>query len=557
MLEAIRIQNYALVDEAEIEFSSGFNALTGETGAGKSILLGALNLVLGARASSDAVRAEAKQAAVEALFRIPNPSRRLLKLMEEHGIVLEEDALILRRVVTSEGRSRAYACGSLIPVSVMAELGDELVDLHGQHEHQSLLKADRQLDLLDAYGGTTDAAHAVREMVRNLRALEKEISGLETHDRERERQLDFLRFEANEIEQAGIAAGEDDELKTTLNRITHAEQICETAGTLYAQLYEREEGAATDLLGAAVRELEELSELDETFGVLAQQLAEAMATVEAVAAEVRAYTEQVEYDPEELNRLNQRMSQLQDLKRKYGRTIDEILAYREKAVGEIADYAQRDERLEALRAEFARLQGAAETAAKDLSKKRLKAAKQLDKRVSEGLQDLGMQGASFDTRREAAELGGSGIDKIAFYLAANKGEKPKPLKQVASGGEVSRIMLALKVVFADADTIPTLVFDEIDAGVGGLVARKVADKIARLSKTHQVLCITHLAQIAAVANVHFNVSKETDGKRTTSAVRPVSGKARVEEIARLLDGSVSKVSTQHARTLLAESGIKE
>jgi DNA repair protein RecN (Recombination protein N) len=557
MLEAIRIQNYALVEEVEIEFSPGFNALTGETGAGKSILLGALNLVLGARASSDSVRAGAKQACVEAMFYIPSPSPRLQKLLDEHGIALDEDALLLRRVVTTEGRSRAYAGGSMIPVSVMSDLGDELVDLHGQHEHQSLLKTDRQLDLLDGYGGTLDAAREVRKLVSELRALEREMTDLETHDRERERQLEFLRFEVAEIDDAGLEPNEDVELKNTLNRATHAEQIYETAGALYARLYDSEEGAATDLLGSAVRDLEDLAELDESFAALAQQLTDAVTTVEAVATEIRGYTEEVEYNPEELNRLNQRMNLIQELKRKYGGSVEEILAYRDRASKEIEDYTQRDVRLEEMRRERERLATEANEKALALSKRRVKAGKKLDRQVSEALQDLGMQGAVFKTVRDQADLSGSGIDRIVFNLAANKGEKLKPLKQVASGGEVSRIMLALKAVFAGADAIPTLVFDEIDAGVGGAVARKVAEKIAGLAQTHQVLCITHLAQIAAVAASHFQVTKEAAGDRTISAVHPVLGKDRVAEIARLLDGSVSKVSTQHARELLAESGTKE
>lgn len=552
MLEALRIQNIALIDETEVEFRGGFNALTGETGAGKSILMGALNLVLGTRASSEWLREGAEKASVEALFRVGKPGRRLNALLRDHDIALEEGALLLARTVHADGRSKAYAGGTLVPVSVLAAIGDELVDLHGQHEHQSLLKPDRQLDLLDAFAGAEALAEQVAEQVSQLRTVEKVIASLETNDRERERQLEFLRFEVAEIDAASLAPGEEEALKSRLNLITNAEAIYNQAVLAYAMLYEGDEGPAIDRIDAALAQLEGLAAIDARFQPLAEQLNQARAEVDAVAQEVRAYTERAEFDPKEIEELNQRKALLQALKRKYGASVEEILAYREKAAGEIAAYDQRDERLEGLRRQRAQLAAQAQATAEKLRAKRKTGADKLAKQVTGALQDLGMKGAKFDVAMEAVDLGGNGIDRAEFMLAANAGERAKPLRSVASGGEISRIMLALKVVFAGADTIATLVFDEIDSGVGGAVARKVAEKIAQLARTHQVLCITHIAQIAAVADAHFTVSKQVQKGRTTSNVSEVTGEARAEEIARLLDGSLSEVSLAHARTLLAE-----
>ena len=551
MLETLRIQNYALIDEIEIDFRPGFNALTGETGAGKSIIVGALNLVLGARASGAVLREGAPRAQIAALFRIPAPSRHLRQLLKEHEIELEEGGLLLARTIAADGRSRGYAGGHIVPMAVLAAIGDELVDLHGQHEHQSLLKAERQLDLLDAFGATETEAEAVAALVTELRVVEREIQELEGDDRERTRQYEFMQFEVNEIDAAGLQPGEDEEVKARLNLITNAETIYTLANHAYAALYENEEPSAIDGIHAAAHDLDELAAIDERFGELAAQLAEVRNGAEAVAMEVRAYAERIEFDPEEQEALNQRLALMGALKRKYGNSIEEILAYREKAAAEVEAYEQRDERLEAMRVRFQALQGEAGQAAEELSKKRKAAAKKLDTQVKTALGDLGMKAADFQTAFEPGGLSTHGCDRVAFLLAANAGEKLKPLRQVASGGEISRIMLALKAVFAGADKIPALIFDEIDAGVGGAVARKVADKLAALARSHQVICITHIPQIAAVAQAHYNVSKRTVQGRTVTGVTPVQNEARVKELARLLDGSVSEVSQQHARTLLA------
>jgi len=551
MLESLHIQNYALIDDIELEFGPGFNVLTGETGAGKSIIVGALNLVLGARASAEGVRDGADRARVDAVFRIGAPARDLAAALQESDIALEDGVLILSRVVTPDGRSRAYAGGVPVPLAVLAAIGDELVDLHGQHEHQSLLKPARQLDLLDGFAGAQQAAGAVAESVSALRDVERDLAALEVDDRERARRVEFLQHEVREIETAGLHPGEEEESRERRDLLTNAERIFELSSRAYATLHERDEGAVVDALDAASGEVEELARINNRFTSLAERLAEAREKIEDVAAELREFTTEIEFDPQELEDINARLTLISALKRKYGESIAAVLAYGERAREEVAAFEQRDERLAQLKRQRGALFEEGRRLAGELSEQRKKAARALDKQIAAALAELGMKGGRFETRFECGELCATGIDRVEFLLAANPGEPLKPLRHVASGGEISRVMLALKSVFAKADTIPTLIFDEIDAGVGGAVANKVAAKLAELAGSHQTICISHLPQIAAAAQTHFHVAKETQKKRTVTSVARIADEDRVRELARLLDGSVSAVSIEHARSLLA------
>ena len=554
MLETLHIQNFAIIDEIEVEFRTGLNVLTGETGAGKSIIVGALELVLGGRASSDIVRDNVARAKVDAVFRIPRPSRHLKSLLDGLDIELTDGELVLTRIIAADGRSRAHVCGNIVPVSMLAQIGDELVDLHGQHDHQSLLRADRQLELLDNYANTEVDAAVLAELVGKLRDIEKQIAELETDDRERARRVEFLRFEVAEIKGADLKSNEEDEVKSRRNIITNAEKIYELTCGAYAHLYEGEGDAAIDCMDHALRALEELARIDARFQSFVTNLGEVRASLADLCSELRGYTGQVEYDPQELETLNQRISQIGDLKRKFGDSIEAILAYRDNAIDEIERFEQRDKHLAEMQSRRDEFHREATEAAGVLSEKRRSAAARLDKKVTAALQELGMKGGKFETSFESTELAARGIDRADFMLAANPGERPKLLKQVASGGEISRVMLAIKTVFASADRIPTLVFDEIDAGVGGAVANKVAQRLRELAESHQTLCITHLPQIAAAAHTHYYVSKTTVKGRTTTTVSPVENNARIEELARLLDGSVSDVSMKHASAMLESHG---
>lgn len=555
MLQFLRIRDYALIEDIEVEFHDGFNVLTGETGAGKSIIVGALNLVLGARASSDAVRTGASKARIEASFKLAGVSRNLIELLHEQDIEAEEGVLLLARVVSAEGGSRAYAGGQTVPLAVLAAIGDELVDLHGQHEHQSLLNNDTQLSLLDSFAGCDPTRQTVAKIVGELRAIERELAALEGDERERQRRVDFLRHEIGEIDRAGLVSGEEEELRARRNVVANAEKIVAAASLAHGALYENDVGdSAVERVSQALQALEDLAAIDERFAGLVNDLNAVMEQIGTVANGVREFTSLGEYDPAELDSLNERLTLIRDLGRKYGATVDDILTYRERSAAELAAYDNRDARLEALTKDRSRLQTQAREVATKLSSERAKAARKLNKAITTSLQDLGMAGAVFVTGIEPCDLGRNGTDRVTFLLAANPGEQPKPLQQVASGGEISRVMLAIKSVFAESDAIPTLIFDEIDAGVGGAVANRVAKKLHALSAHRQVLCITHLAQIAARAGTHFHVSKEAGNGRVRTRVAPLDANARVSEVARLLDGSVTDVSIEHAKSLLATRG---
>lgn len=551
MLQTLRIRNYALIDDLEIEFGPGLNVLTGETGAGKSIIVGALNLVLGARASTDVVRSTAERAEIEAVFTLANPRPALRAILDEHALVTEDGQLILARLVFAEGRSKAYAAGRLVPLAVLAAIGDELVDLHGQHEHQSLLRTSRQLALLDAFAGISGNCAELAHRVRRLHDLDTQITELEATGREQVRRLEFLEFEAEEIDQADLQPGEDVEVRERRSLLANAENILAAATGAHAKLVESEDGsAAVDTLASALAALESLRDVNSEFADLGDRLQAVIDEVQTLAQDLLPFTEAEEFDPAELDRLNQRLDTLRNLKRKYGETVEDILAYRGRIEQEIQTLSNRDTLLEDLKRDRAALDAECIQAAATLSKKRQKAARRFDRLVTASLRELGMEGAAFDTDLQNGPLTRTGTDQIDFRLAANVGESPKPLKQVASGGEISRIMLALKSVFADADDVPTLIFDEIDAGIGGHVATKVAERLQALARSRQTLCITHLPQIAAAGQTHYHVAKGTRSGKTTTYVVQVEERSRIEEVARLLDGSVTDLSLNHAEDLL-------
>lgn len=553
MLQTLRIQNFALIDDLEVVFTDGFNVLTGETGAGKSIIIHALNLVLGARASSDAVRSGQKQAKIDAIFHIAAPSPTLLTLLQEHAIELEDDEIHVTRIVSAEGRSRAYAAGTLIPAGVLSSIGEELVDLHGQHEHQSLVHPDKQRDLLDAYAGTSTQRDALRQAVDEWRALQREIESLESTDREQTRHLEFLKFEVDEIDGAALEPGEDQELESRRNRIMNSESIYQSTAKILQWLSDSEDAPpASDLLGMASRELEHLATLDPEYTPLLEGLEGLRDQLSDHLSSIQQMADNVEYDPGELDTLNTRLNQIRDLKRKFGDSIDAILAYADEAREKIAALENRDSRLAELKAQESEIFKGAHTLAEKLSRARKSSAKKLSKAISAIVQELGMSGALFEVTFTEIPLSVSGIDAVEFKLAANPGEPAKRLRQVASGGEVSRLMLAIKSVFAEIDSIPTMIFDEIDTGVGGAIANHIGSRMRELAETHQTICITHLPQIAAAGDTHFHVSKSSDGKSTRTNVERMSRERRVEEIARLLDGDITPLSIDHAEALLDE-----
>jgi DNA repair protein RecN (Recombination protein N) len=554
MLCELRIRNFAVIERLSLRLGPGLNVLTGETGAGKSIIVGALSLLLGERASADVVRAGADRASIEGVFETGG-REEVLRLLDERGIEVEDGTLVLKREVAAEGRSRAWINGSPVTASLLAELGRLLVDLHGQHEHQTLLRRDEQRAILDAYAGGEDLAAEVVRAHRALHDVRKQIDDLESRRREVVQRSDFLRFQVEEIEAAQLLAGEEETLEETARRLSHAEELITLAAGLSDALGGADD-ALTSRLAALHRPLEQLVRIDGSQASLQELYDTAYYALEELGARLTDYAASVEHDPARLEEIRRRQDLLFRLCSKYGATVAAVIAFGEAARAELELLDSADWELATLQRREAEAREELTRLATTLSERRAEAARRLELEIEVVLPELGMSAGRFEAvLLPLATPGAGGSEEIEFRVALNRGFAPKPLAQVASGGELSRVMLALKTVLARLDSIPTLVFDEVDAGIGGRVALQVGEKMRSVAENHQVFAITHLPQIAARAHTHLQVSKgELDGRATTE-VHELDAETRVEEIARMLGGdSESRVSLEHARELL-ERGV--
>lgn len=551
MLLELRIQNFAVIEQLAIHLESGLNALTGETGAGKSIIVGALSLLLGERASADVIRSGASKAVVEGVFDVAN-RKDILSALAEQGIEANEGLLILRREVAVEGRSRAWVNGAASTATLLGALGNWLVDLHGQHEHQTLLQRDEQRDILDDYAGCTDVAGKVRAAHAKVRRLDAELADLERRRREAEQRSDYLHFQATEIEAARLRPGEEEEIAQETVRLEHAEELAGLAEQLHQALYASEK-SVTARLGELRRTLEHLIRIDSSQEDARELLDNSYYPLEELGRRMGDYAGSIEYDPARLEELHRRQDLLFRLRTKYGPSLEDVIATGERARAELnlvddADVARQDlqKALAAGKSELAQ-------AARDLSRQRKKAATRLQKEVGALLPELGMTGGRFEVAlEEQPDITTGGAEAIEFRIAVNAGFEPRSLARVASGGELSRVMLALKTILARVDRVPTLVFDEIDVGIGGRVALQVADKLRDVARNHQVFVITHLPQLASRATHHLLVEKVEREGTTLTRVSELSGGERVKELARMLGGDPdSEVSLEHAREMLA------
>ena len=552
MLHALHIENLAIIDRLEVHFEAGLNALTGETGAGKSILVDALNLALGERADPTLIRAGADKLRVNAVFELPDDPE-LRALLDELGVEPEEGFLYLSREVQAGGRSVARINGQPVPLSTVQAIGERLVDLHGQHEHQSLLNPSRHLEFLDRWLGepALSLRAQTREAVLALRQAERELQELTERAREREQRLDLYRFQLEEIRAANLQVGEDAQLETEARRLTHAEKLIALAGGAYDALMQ--ENGAYDLAAYARRSLSEIARIDPSVAEWGDMLEGALAQMEEVAHNLRAYAEQIEYDPARLEEVIARLELIKRLKRKYGDTIEAVLQYAEEAESNLHALETQTERREALEAQVAELQSRAANLCEQLSALRKAGAQRFAQAVQAILRELAMERAEFRVEVRPKPMDTRGADSIEFLFSANPGEPPRPLSKIASGGEMSRVMLALKTALADAAPVPTLVFDEIDAGLGGRTAHAVGEKLAELAQHCQILCITHLPQIASRATHHLAIEKHSDGDATRVQIRALEGEARIQEIARMLTGEPTEIALQHAQELLARN----
>jgi DNA repair protein RecN (Recombination protein N) len=569
LLVELMIDDFAIIDHLELRFSPGFNVLTGETGAGKSIIVDAVGLLLGGRADAAVIRSSAEEARVEGVFHLsPQLQAAVGPLLEAEKLAGDSpDLLILGREIRHGGRSICRVNGRAVTLAALEEISRPLVDIHGQSEHLSLLRTREQLNFLDRYGSLWPLRERVAAGVRELRRVREELAVLLQDERELARRIDRLEYQIEEITAARLRPGEEGELKAERTRLSNAEQLMALANEAYQALYEggEEQLSVADLLGQVTRVLADLERIDQS---LAGQKSVAEALADQVADLARSlcdYRDSVEYDPERLTRVEERLGLIHDLRRKYGDSIEEILAFAEAARRELDAISHGEERIEQLRAEEERLLHSVGESAAELSAARQQAGERLAEAVEGELADLGMEKTRFTVQlsRSQAEdgiyVGGErlacderGIDRLEFLIAPNVGEELKPLSKIASGGETSRLMLALKTVLSAADATPTLIFDEIDQGIGGRMGGVVGRKLWHLTPTHQVLCVTHLPQIAGYGDAHYKVEKGEKDGRTVAGVQLLGGVERPEELAQML-GRPSDGTRRSAREILDEA----
>jgi DNA repair protein RecN (Recombination protein N) len=546
-LRSLRIRNLALVEFLDWELEPGFTVVTGETGAGKSIILGALKLVLGERADKTLIRTGAEQCSVEGLFEIADPVR-INELLSEQGIdPCEGDQLLLRRLLATNGTNRQFINGCQTTLSVLKEVGDGLVDLHGPHDHQSLLAREYQLRLVDAFGGSEELYHSFRETFAKLWSLRDKLEQLESENAAGN--LELWQHQWAEIRDAAIQVGELEALEAKYALASNAHRILELTSLSLLQLADAEDSILTRL-GDIARTLRELEKLDPGSTELTRNHERGTVELEELERDLRHYHEKIEVDPGSLRQLEERLNLLESLRRKYHRNEEELLALAAELEEKLGQNDGREAALEKLRADVESTSRKMQAVGKDLTAARRTAGKRLAEQIRVHLADLGFQQARFDLEWETLGVPiSSGFDQIEFLFSPNPGEPLKPLRAIASSGEISRVMLAIKTALAQQDLIGLLVFDEIDANVGGEIAHAVGRKMQTLGENHQVLAITHMPQVAAAARKHFFVSKEVSDGRTRTALQEVGGPERLEEIARMLGGK-SRSALEHARTLL-------
>jgi len=578
MLSELTVHNLAIIDRLNLKFGSGFNVLTGETGAGKSIIIDAVSLLLGGRGEADVVRSGADRAAVEGTFLLDAEIQAVVApLLAEDDLEGDEPGvLLLGREIRLEGRNVCRVNGRAVPVRTLEKIGQRLVDIHGQTEHLSLMRVREHVDLLDSYGGLWPLRDQVAGLARDVRDVRRELAGLRRDERELARRVDLLSYQVNEIQAARLRVGEEEELAQERTRLANAEQLTTLAGEAYHALYESDEdqASAVDLLQGAARALAGLVRLDPSTEALGKTAETLGYQVQDLAESVRSYRDRIEFNPERLNQVEERLGLIHSLQRRYGETIGDVLAFAERAGRELETIEHSGERIAELEADEERLLHDLGRLGADLSARRREAGERLSAGIEAELNELNMararfgvdlawsdqaDGAHVEGRRVAFDS--TGLDRVEFLVSPNVGEPLKPLVRIASGGETSRLMLALKTVLAQADRTPTLIFDEIDAGIGGRVGAVVGQKLWGLTasdggkaRRHQVLCVTHLPQLASYGDLHLMVRKGIVGDRTVTAVQELHDADREQELASML-GALTDKTQASAREMLAASDL--
>jgi len=551
MLLGLNLKNFAIIDDLSINFGKGLNIITGETGAGKSIIVDAINIILGDRATADIIKSGKEEAQIEALFDTGKIMALKAKL-DSFGFETKGDELLIKRVISRKGRGRVFINGSMSTFLILGQITEGIIDIFSQHEHQTLLKEDKHLDVLDEFGGLRVLTQDFSELFHRYVMTKRELEESERDQRSQVEKEDFIKFQCAEIDSARLQAGEDGRLEDERGRLANAERLYSIVQEAYESLYEGQK-SALDILKRVNMQVEGAIKIDSGLTETSKSIERGVVEIQDAAFALRDYASEIRFDPDRLNSIDNRLQEIRKLKRKYNGDIEEILEKRRIMEEDLAKISRYEERVKALGEEIHKLEVRINESAKELSEKRHSAATRLISEVRDELGKVSMKGGKFVVDFHKKELSSSGYDKSTFLFSANPDEEPKPLTRVVSGGELSRIMLVLKEILARVEGGSVLIFDEADSGVGGAVAETVGRKIKNLSKTYQVICITHLPQIAKFADTHFTVAKTFENNKTRVQVKVLDYEERVKELARMLGGlKITEKTVEAAREMLKE-----
>ena len=550
MLNQLSVRNVAVIDKLDINLHDGVSVLTGETGAGKSIIIDSINMILGDRANKELVRYGTDKAVVQAVFDAP---KSVINILEENDIYVEDETVIITRQVTKEGKSVARINGMVVTLNILREISDRLINIHGQHDNQALLTPIRHITFLDAYADNEEYINRYKDILSKKREIEKKISSLEMDEQEKMQRIDLLEYQVKEIKKASLEKDEEDDLREQRDIYTNAEQITKSVNEAYMNLYEGDEiQSAYDGISIAVNEISQISDLNPQLKSIYDTLNEIMYSLEDTAHEIKEFGETVEFDEQTLNEIEERLDLISRLKRKYGNSIEEILEYLKKAESELNESKLSVERTNELKEELKNITKELSEMGNVLTQRRENAAKVLEENIEKSLHELNMEKSKFKVNIENdGTFYDNGMDKVEFLISTNPGEPLKPLVKIASGGELSRVMLAIKSILADSDGVDTMIFDEIDTGVSGKAAMSIAKKLAVIAKNKQVICITHLPQLTAMADNHYLIQKNTDGEMASTTLKELDEEGRELELARIIDGGeVTELALSHAKQML-------
>lgn len=553
MLTELSIRNFAIIESLSVSFTKGLTVLTGETGAGKSIIIDAIHLLVGGRGSAEFVRHGEDKAEIEGLFFIEDPNHPSKAKAAEFGIEIEDGMIVLRRDIAANGKSVCRINGKLVTIAVLREVGSTLIDIHGQHEHQELMDETRHINLLDQFGSEEilPAIQEYRQVYRSFEQTLKKLNSLKLNEQQMAHRLDLIQFQHDEILSANLMMNEDVELLEERRKLANFERIFESIQMSYNALHGDQQGL--DWIGLAMDNLQTAAELDSEYKTVAEAVANSFYMIEDAARTIRNHLDSLEYDPQRLLEIEDRLNEMNQLKRKYGKTIEEILEYASKIEEEIETLQNKEVHIDQMEKELASLKKDLRIEAHHITQIRKKWAKKLTKLIHKELKELYMEKAVFELKIDSDldDFHKNGVDKVEFYISTNPGEPVKPLSKIASGGELSRIMLALKSIFSKHQGVTSIIFDEVDTGVSGRVAQSIAEKIYNVSTDSQVLCISHLPQVAAMADTHLYIAKVIKNGRTKTSVTPLSAAEKVKEIGRMISGvEITELTKQHAEELL-------